>query len=90
MKRHKNTNRSPRRESDSDSDENPDKDTLSRFSNQPLGSIREKALKRADRGDRRRKIQRIREEIRRGEYETKEKLAIAIDRLIEDYRRSTR
>jgi len=33
---------------------------------------------------RRKKIQRIKNEIQRGIYETDEKLAIAIDRLVED------
>ena len=86
MHRHRKTTRSSRPESDQDSSEDPDKDTGSR-SERSAESLRNERLKMAGKTQRRRKIQRIRDEIKRGVYETEEKLAIAIDRLIGDVNR---
>ena len=83
MHRHRKTKRSSRRESDGISKEEPDKDAASRFGCRGESLPNERA-RRADKLARRRKIQKIRHEIQRGVYETEEKLAIAIDRLIDD------
>jgi len=89
MKRHRKTSRGNKREPRSESDEGPDKDLSSRYANR-FSSLRNMAPRRTRRALRRRKIQRIKDEIQRGVYETEEKLAIAIDRLVEDVRRRNR
>lgn len=83
MHRHRKTKQSSRRESDGILNEEPDKDSTLRFGCR-AESPRNGGAKRADKLARRRKIQKIRDEIKRGAYETEEKLAIAIDRLIDD------
>jgi len=68
-------------------EEDPDKDTRSRFANR----MRENdADARITRALRRQRIRKIKEDIRNGVYESDEKLTIAIDRLIEDVLRQVK
>gem|GEM_PF-4215857 len=83
MRRHRKTSSDSSREPNSESDETPDKDLNSRYANR-FGCSRNIVPRRTRRALRRKKIQRIKNEIQRGIYETDEKLAIAIDRLVED------
>jgi len=82
MQRHRKKRQSSSCESDVNSNEDPDKVTPTRFAC-PAEPPPAERLRNADRLSRRRRIQKIRDEIKRGVYETEEKLAIAIDRLLD-------
>jgi len=82
MQRPRNKREPARRDSAPGPDEEPHKDMTSRFldrsrSSQPLAD--DQFIR-----SRRELILRIKDQIRKGEYETEEKLSIAIDRLIDD------
>jgi len=81
MKRRSKNERSPGRKPAPEPEEDPDKDTRSRFANSSRGGDAETRTIQTLRQER---IQKIKEDIRNGVYESDEKLTIAIDRLIED------
>ena len=81
MKRRSKNERSPGRRPTPEPEEDPDKDTRSRFANSSRGGDSETRIIQTLRQER---IQKIKEDIRNGVYESDEKLTIAIDRLIED------
>jgi len=84
MHRKKGARRSARRESGPSREEEPDKDTHLRFAGRRIMLLRANSADRPDSISRSERIRRIKDQIRKGEYETEEKLKIAIDRLIAD------
>jgi len=86
MQRARGTDNSTRRESGSSPEDEPEKDTASRFLSRRFVLPRADSSRKAGRPDppdRQERIRRIKEEIRAGRYETKEKLDVAIRRLVD-------
>jgi len=78
MNRHNKKSKPVRRKKPSAKEENPPKEMYSQSANQ-LKAYRAKLSSRIERRDR---IARIKDEIRRGTYETPEKLKVAVERLL--------
>ena len=83
MHRTKDGCRSASHETSSSSEDDPDKDSHLRFAGRRIMLLRANFADRP-RTSRSERIRQIREQIRKGEYESEEKLNIAIDRLIHD------
>ena len=83
MHRTKDGRRSASHEAGPSSDDEPDKDSHLRFAGRRIMLLRANFADRP-RTSRSERIRRIKDQIRKGEYESEEKLNIAIDRLIED------
>ena len=83
MHRTKDGRRSASHEAASGSDDEPDKDSHLRFAGRRIILLRANFADRP-RTSRSERIRRIKDQIRNGEYESEEKLNIAINRLIKD------
>ena len=78
-------NSTVKREATSTTEEDPDKAMVVRNPIRMLKLLCANSAERPGGTDREAKLRRIKEEIRTGKYETKEKLDIAINRLIDDF-----